>query len=343
VRKFRLGRTGLMVSRVGMGGIPIQRPSPRIARSVIWRALELGVNFVDTSIGYGDSEIRIGEALRDRRNDVIIATKGNWRGGELASRTIGGSLQRLGVDYIDIWQFHNIPTLNEYHGMMEDGSSLEAADEALDEGKIRHLGLSSHNIEVALEATASGLFETIQFPFNFISDEAASELIPLAQKHDVGFIGMKPFAGGNITDASLAFKYLMPFDSVLPIPGIERGEEIEEIVKIVENPTPLTEGDQKRIQEIREEVGPRFCRQCMYCMPCPQGVNIWMTMITEKMHRLWPLENFLEIMSKPIESAGNCVECGACESKCPYGLPTMEMLRKNTEYYNQVRLGGGIK
>ncbi len=336
MRKFRLGKTGLMVSRVGIGGIPIQRPTVEEAKRVIWRALDLGINFIDTSIGYGDSELRIGEALKGRREGVIIATKGSWRSREQAENTINGSLQRLGVDYIDLWQFHNVPTMEHYDNLIADGGALEAAHVALEAGKIRHLGITSHNLDVALKATASDLFETIQFPFNFISDEAVKELIPLARKHDVGFIGMKPFAGGNITDAGLAFRYLLQFDSVLPDPGMEKVHEVEQIVSIVDDPKPLSELDQMRISEIRAELGNRFCRQCLYCTPCPQGVDIWMTMITKKMHRLWPLESFKEIMAEPIKSAGNCVECGACEQKCPYGLPIREMLKENTQYFEQV-------
>ena len=339
MRKIRLGKTGLMVSCVGMGGIPIQRPSFEDAKQVIWRALDLGVNFIDTSIGYGDSEIRIGAGLKGRRDDVVIATKGSWRSEKQTKYTIEGSLQRLGVDYIDLWQFHNVPTLADYDRMIKDGGALKAAHEAIDEGKILHLGISSHNIDVALKAVVSGLFETIQFPFNFISDEAALELIPQAEKHDIGFIAMKPLAGGNITDARLAFKYLMQFNSVLPDPGIEKVKEIEEIVDLVENHAPLDIEDQQKILEIKHELGSRFCRQCLYCMPCPQGVNIWMTMITKKMYRLWPLESFMEIMSEPIASTNNCIQCGLCESKCPYGLPIREIISENREYFKKIRLG----
>ena len=336
MRRIRLANAGLLVSRVGIGGIPIQRPTVEEAKHVIWRALDLGINFIDTSIGYGDSEIRIGEAIRGRRDDVIIATKGSWRSREQAENTIRGSLQRLCVEYIDLWQFHNVPTMEHYDHLIKDGGALEAAREALEAGKIRHLGITSHNLDVALKATASELFETIQFPFNFISDEAAADLLPLAEKHDVGFIGMKPFAGGNITDAGLAFRYLLQFNNVLPDPGVEKVHEVEDIISIVNDSKPLSDEDRIRIREIRAELGNRFCRQCLYCMPCPQGVDIWMTMITKKMHRLWPLESFKEIMAEPIKSAANCIECGVCETKYPYGLPIREMLKENTLYYERV-------
>jgi aryl-alcohol dehydrogenase-like predicted oxidoreductase len=223
-----LGKTGLEVSRIGMGGIPIQRPPLREAITVIQHTLNLGINFIDTALAYGDSENRFGKAIAGRREEVIIATKGGWGDKKTTAKHITWSLQRLNTDYIDLWQFHGVSTLEGYE-KVTSGSVLKAAQDALHAGKIRHLGLTGHNIDVALRAVSSGLFETIQFPFNFISHEAADELVSLAREYDVGFIGMKPFAGGNITDAHLAIKYVLQFDTVVPDPGIEKIEEIEEL------------------------------------------------------------------------------------------------------------------
>ena len=337
MKTVRLGKTGLEVSRVGMGGIPIQRPPMDEAVKVIQRALDLGVNFIDTSVAYGDSEIRIGKGVAGRRDEVVLATKGSWRDKDAARDCIGRSLKRLSTDYIDIWQFHNIGTFEVYEQVLAPGGAIEAAQEALEEGKIRHIGMSTHNLDVALKAVTSRYFETIQFPFNFISNEAVDELLPLARKHDVGFIGMKPIAGGTIQDANLAIKYLLQYDNVVPDPGIEKVEEIEEIVDIVNGSWELTSDELRRIEEIRTELGTRFCRQCLYCMPCPNGVNIWMLMITQGMHRLWPLDTFLEWMEKPIESGRNCVQCGECEEKCPYHLPIREMIVENMKFYESVR------
>jgi predicted aldo/keto reductase-like oxidoreductase len=336
MKKVKLGRTGLMVSRVGMGGIPIQRPPFDEAVRIVQKAIDLGVNFFDTSIGYGDSELRIGKAIEGRSDEVILATKGSWRSEERASETIEGSLKRLNVDRINIWQFHNIPTIESLGQVLAEGGAIEAARKAIDEGRIGHLGMSTHNLDVALKAVDSGCFETIQFPFNFISNEAVDELLPLARKNDVGFIGMKPFAGGNILDANLAIKYVLQFENVVPDPGIEKVEEIEEIIGIVNGSWELALDEHRRIEEIHEELGTRFCRQCLYCMPCPQGVNIWMLMITKGMYRLWPLDNFFEWMKEPIESGSNCIQCGECEQKCPYQLPIREMIKENIDFYEKV-------
>jgi len=339
MKKLTLGRTGLKVSRVGIGGIPIQRPPIDEAIKIIHRALDLDINLIDTSIGYGDSELRIGKALKGRRDQAIIATKGSWRGAEATQKTIEGSLQRLQVDQIDLWQFHNIPTPADYERFVTDGGSLAAAQKAKDNGKILHIGFSTHNLDVALKGVESGLFETVQFPFDFISDEAAPRLIPLAQKHDVGFIGMKPFAGGNITDARLALGWLLRHPTVVPDPGVERVEEVEEIVAVVNDPPRLNDADMRQIEFIKSELGRTFCRQCLYCMPCPNGVNIWMTNITRKMHRLWPEDEFFKIMDAPLKSAEGCVQCGECEAKCPYGLPIREMIQDSLAYYRQLREG----
>ncbi|GAI57356.1 unnamed protein product, partial [marine sediment metagenome] len=232
-----------------------------------------------------------------RRDEVILATKGSWRDKASVRDTIERSLARLQTKRIDIWQMHNIRDPDTFERVVVPGGSIEAAQEALDSGKILHLGFSTHNLEVAKMGVESGLFETVQFPFNFIAREAADKLIPLAKEHDVGFIGMKPFAGGNIRNAKLAINYVLQYENVVPDPGIEKVEEIEEIVDIVKGSHELTSSDwvrmDARMDAIRDELGNRFCRQCMYCMPCPQGVEIWLLTYIKNMFRLWPRERLV--------------------------------------------------
>ena len=262
MKTMRLGKTGLEVSRIRMGGIPLTRPTEAEAIKMIRRAFDLGVNFIDTAYGYGDgmSEERIGKATAGRREQVLLATKGGGRDKGATLKSIEVSLKRLNTDYIDLWQFHGISTFETLEWVLERGP-MEEAQKALRTGKVRHIGMSSHSLEVALKAVSSGHFETIQFPLNFVSNEAADELAPLAREHDVGFIAMKPFAGGRIKDANLAIKYLLQFDHVVPDPGIEKIEEIEEIVGIVNSEQwELTERERREMEEIRARVGPRFCR-----------------------------------------------------------------------------------
>jgi len=324
-----------MVSRIGMGGIPIQRPPLEEAVKVINRAIDLGVNFIDTSIGYGDSELIIGKSIAGRRDEVILATKGSWRDKETSAEHIDYSLKRLGTDRIDLWQMHNIRDPEAFKQVVSPGGSIEAAQEAVDEGKILHLGFSTHNLEVALMGVESGLFETVQFPFNFIAREAAPKLVPLAKEHDVGFIGMKPFAGGNITDARLATGYVLHHGSVVPDPGVEKVEEIEEIVGLVDGGIELTEDDWARMDATRDELGSRFCRQCMYCMPCPQGVEIWLLTYMKNLFRLWPRERVIQVFGDRAETAEKCIQCGECEEKCPYSLPIRELIQENYVFYKK--------
>ncbi|MGD9101339.1 MAG: aldo/keto reductase [Anaerolineae bacterium] len=339
MKNMRLGQTGLEVSRVGMGGIPIQRPPLDEAVKLIQRALDLGINFIDTSLGYGDSEERIGKGIAGRREQVLIATKGGWRSKDMVLEHIDKSLERLNTDYIDLWQFHGV-SAEGYEGVLAPGGAMEGAQQALQAGKIRHIGISSHSPDVALKAVTSGRFETLQFPFNFVCNEAMHELIPLARERDVGFIAMKPFAGGMLRDANLVIKYLLQFEGVLPDPGIEKVEEIEEIVDIVNGSWELTPQEWQEMDDIRARVGTRFCRRCGYCMPCPQGVRVQSLMTLPVLWGLWPSERLLSwgYVTDNVQSAENCVQCGECEEKCPYDLPIREMMVEHVEFYESMKV-----
>jgi len=329
MKTVRLGKTGLEVSRVGMGGIPLTRPTEADAADLVRRAVELGVTFFDTARGYGDSEKRLGMGLKGRRGEVVIATKG----GAKALEQIEESLRQLQTDYIDVWQFHGVNTESAYEFVMTQGP-YEQAQQALRDGKIRHLGLTSHTPDVAARAVESGDYETVQFPLNLLYPEAIERLAPAAKEHDVGLIGMKPFAGGRLDNANLAIRYLLQFDNIVPDPGIEKPEEIEEIVGIVNSGAwDLTAEDQQAIERTREKVGTVFCRRCGYCSPCPEGVAIVPLMNVDILAELWDPEWFFSFIEEPIASAAKCIDCGACEEKCPYNLPIREMIRKHVDLH----------
>jgi predicted aldo/keto reductase-like oxidoreductase len=279
------------------------------------------------------SEERIGKAIAGRREQVILAPKG-WDMDHIET-----SLKRLNTDYIDLWQFHGLSTFDDLEEVVAPGGLLEKAQEALWAGKVRHIGFSSHSLKVALKAVASGHFETVQFPLNFVSNEAADGLVSLAKEHDVGFIAMKPFAGSRIKDANLAIKYLLQFENAVPDPGIEKVGEIEEIVDIVNSGAwELTDQERQEMKELRTRVGTRFCRQCRYCMPCPQGVHICGVLYLAILWELWPSDWFFSwrYVNNAVESAKNCIQCGECEEKCPYQLPIREMIVENMAFYERV-------
>jgi predicted aldo/keto reductase-like oxidoreductase len=338
MKSVRLGKTGLQVSRIGFGSIPIQRLNEAEAIGVVHRCLELGVNFLDTANAYTTSEARIGKALAawGGREQVIDATKTAARDRDTALEHLVLSLKRLRIDAIDLWQLHNVSNAEVFEEVLGPGGAMEAAQEALEAGKVRHVGLTSHSLDMALEAVRSGLFETIQVPFNFVANEAAEELVPLSQEHDVGFIAMKPFGGGMLGDANLAIRYLLQFDHVVPDPGIETTHEIEEIVAIVNGPRELMIGERAQMAQIRDEVGLRFCRRCGYCEPCPEGVRIPMVMNLPSAWRRMPADRLLTgNLSAAAQTGRNCVECGDCEEKCPYLLPIREMIAENMAVYER--------
>jgi predicted aldo/keto reductase-like oxidoreductase len=337
VKTMRLGRTGLQVSRIGFGGIPIQRPTETEAIRVVQRCLDLGVTFLDTATGYTTSEARIGQAIAGRRAQVVLATKTPARDRATALAHLEQSLKRLQVDAIDLWQFHNVSTFETLDQVLGPGGALDAARQAVQAGKVRHIGITSHSMEVALKAVPLGCFETIQFPFNFVTSEPADSLLPLARQHDLGFIAMKPLGGGLLSDASLCIKYLLQFDGVLPDPGIQRVEEIEEIAGIVAGSGELTPEEWQAIERIRAEVGTRFCRRCGYCEPCPQGVRISTVMVIESFWRRMPIERMKDSwIAEAAASAQECIECGECESRCPYHLPIRDMIAENIQFYEKV-------
>ena len=335
MQKVRLGKTELMVSAVGFGGIPIQRRTEEEAVEVVKRCLDLGISFIDTANGYGNSEERIGRAIAGRREGLILATKSSARQGPELRQHLELSLKRLRVDYIDLYQLHCVSNFEDYKKSLAPGGPLDVVREAQAAGQVGHIGITCHSMEVALEATKSGLFETMMFPFNFISDEAAEKLIPLAREHDVDFIVMKPMGGGLLEKATVAFKYLRQFPDTVPIVGIERPEEIEETIAVIEGDPQMTPAEEAEMERLRGQLGTRFCRRCGYCQPCPEDVPIQMMMILESLMKRLPAESFFSKWGTEIvPQAENCVQCGECEEKCPYHLPICEMMEEHLALFH---------
>ncbi len=338
MRKIRLGRTNLQVSAIGFGGIPIQRLGEDDAVRLIRRALELGVDLIDTAHGYTVSEGYIGKAIAGRREGLVLASKSPARDGATFREHLDMSLARLGVAHIDIYQFHNVSKPAQYEQVMGPGGAMEVALEAQAAGKIGHIGVTSHSLEMAKTLVASGHFSTLMFPFNFISNEPARELLPLCRQHDVGFIDMKPLGGGLLNDARLCFRYLSQFAEIATIPGTEKVSEIEEIVAIAAEPAGLTPEERVRIVAMTEELGTRFCRRCDYCQPCPQSIQISTILSLGSAMRRFPLERQFDAQTaEVVRAVDDCKQCGECEGRCPYELPIRQMLRENADRYEALR------
>jgi predicted aldo/keto reductase-like oxidoreductase len=338
VEKIRLGRTDLTVTRLGFGGIPIQRLSEDDAVAVVRRCLELGITFLDTANAYTTSEERIGKAIAGKREELVVATKSGARDRENIEKHLNLSLEHLQTDYIDLYQFHGVSTREHLDIVLDPNGPRAVVEDAKKAGKIRHIGITSHSMDIAKEAVKTDQFETIMFPFNFIALEAAEELLPLCREHDVGFIDMKPMGGGMLDNATVAFKYLLQFPDIVYIPGIEKTWEIEEIAGIVQGSTMITAEDEAEMQRLRDELGTRFCRRCDYCQPCPQEIPISMVVNGASFaKRLPPQRMFSGWIGEGMERAATCTECGDCEERCPYELPIREIIAERTRWYQEAK------
>ncbi len=335
--QVKLGSTGIIVNKNGFGALPIQRISDEAAVYLLKKAYEGGIRFFDTARAYSDSEHKLGLAFEKIRETLVIATKSGAQTGEGMKKDLETSLSTLRTDYVDIYQFHN-PAFCPKPG---DGSGLyEAALEAKAEGKIRHIGITNHRLGVAKEAIESGLYETLQFPFCYLATEKEEELVKGCQKADMGFIAMKALSGGLISNSAAAYAHASLFENVLPIWGVQRETELDEFLSYIADPPAMTEEMQKVIEADRKELSGGFCRGCGYCMPCPAGIEINNCARMSLLLRRSPSAGWLtkEVQEK-MNKIENCLHCGRCKSKCPYGLDTPSLLEKNLEDYRNVLEG----
>lgn len=332
-----LGSTGITVNKNGFGALPIQRISQEDAVRLIRRAYDGGIRFFDTARFYTDSECKLGQALEGIREQVYIATKTAAETAEDFWKDLNTSLGNLRTDYIDLYQFHN-PAWCPKPG---DGTGVyEAMLEAKAKGMVRHIGITNHRLAVAKEAIASGLYETLQFPFSYISGEQERELVALCRERNMGFIAMKALSGGLITNSAAAYAFEAQFDNVLPIWGVQREWELDEFLSYIDNPPALTPELQAVIDRDREQLCGEFCRGCGYCMPCPVGIEINSCARMSLMLRRAPAQSWLTPeWQEKMKRIEQCLHCGRCKGKCPYGLDTPTLLEKNYEDYKRVLAG----
>ncbi len=324
-----LGRTGLKVKVMGFGGIPIQRVSEEEAIQVVRRCYELGVNYYDTARAYTVSEERIGKALEDVREEVFLATKSGRRTADEVLGELEMSLRDLRTDYIDIYQLHNISSSEAWETVKGPDGALEALYAARDDGRIRHLGVTSHNPDLLTEIVREDVFETIMIPYNYLTLRPEEGLLPLCKSMNVGTVIMKPFGGGAFSNANTALKFVLVKEFVdVAIPGVAHVSEVEENFEVASGSLELSGEEHDLIEVDRRELGDEFCRACGYCQPCPQGIPITSILRAESqsLSRMGWRPGTEERFARYVEQAGDCIECGECESRCPYHLPIRELL-----------------
>ena len=322
-----LGKTGLKVSAMGFGGIPIQRIDAAGTRVLMEKLVEAGVNYIDTARGYTVSEQYLGEALEGLRDKFVLATKSMARTKEAMAADIDISLHNLRTGYIDLYQVHN-PTVDQFRQVCAGGGALEALMDAKAAGKIGHIGVTAHSIEVFGMALECDWVETIMFPYNIVETHG-EELIAKCAEKNIGFIDMKPLAGGALEDATLALRFVCANPNVsVTIPGMAEPRELEQNLAAVADAAPLSADELAKIDAIRKELGTQFCRRCNYCAPCTVGIAIPNVFLFEGYLSRYGLEDWArgryDSMAK---TASDCIECGACEPRCPYGLPIRQMLK----------------
>ena len=330
-----LGKTGLKISRMGFGGIPIQRIDAEGTKVLMHRLVEAGVNFIDTARGYTVSEEYLGYALEGIRDKFVLATKTMSRDKAGMAKDIETSLKNLRTDYIDLYQIHNA-TPAQLEQVMAPGGALEALMEAKAAGKIGHIGVTAHGLDTFRMALELPWVETLMFPYNIVETQG-EDLIRQCAEKNVGFICMKPLAGGAIEDATLALRYICANPNVsVAIPGMADPAELDQNIAACSDTAPLSNEEKAKFLEVREALGTQFCRRCNYCQPCPQGVNISGSFLFEGYLDRYGLGEWAKGRYDAMpKHASDCVGCGACEDRCPYNLPIRDMLKRVAKKFGQ--------
>lgn len=326
-----LGRTGLEVNKDGFGALPIQRISVPEAGALLGAALDGGINFFDTARGYSNSEEKIGLALGARRDEFVLATKTPATTAEDFWRDSETSLGFLKTDHIDIYQFHTPP----FCPLPGDGTGLyEAMEQARAQGKIRFIGITNHRLPVARQAVESGLYDTLQYPFNYLSGQEEQDLVRLCAERNVGFIAMKALSGGLLTDVATSRAWLAQYPGAVPIWGLQRQSELDALFAAMGGEARLTDARMERIEADRKELSGSFCRSCGYCMPCPVGIQINQCARMGQLLRRAPAQDWLtEHWQAEMKRTTECVECGQCAKKCPYGLNPAQLIKASYADY----------
>lgn len=331
MEKVRLGRTNLFVSRSGFGALPIQRISFVDSTLLLRKSYENGINFYDTARGYSDSEEKIGSALSDVRQNIIVATKSPAKNKADLLNDLSVSLQMLKTDYIDVFQLHNPDSLPDPNDPLSTYTGLLNAKKS---GMVRFIGITSHKLSLAIEAARSGLYDTIQFPLCSLSSDNDLTIINECKNADCGLIAMKALSGGLIKNATTAFAFLRQFDNVVPIWGIQKEAELDQFISLEENPPLLDNNMHTLIDADRKELAGQFCRGCGYCMPCPSGIEIcWVARMSLLLRRA-PSQNFNNsYWQEKMRTIKNCTDCNLCKTKCPYSLDIPKLLKENLTDY----------
>ncbi|MCQ2586573.1 MAG: aldo/keto reductase [Treponema sp.] len=337
MKEIVLGSTGIKSPQNAFGALPVQRDDFETAAKILRAAYDGGMTFFDTARAYSDSEEKIGIALSDVRDKIHIATKTMAKTPDEMKKQLETSLKNLKTDYVDIYQFHCVDQCYK----PGDGTGMyETIEDFKRQGLIKHIGITAHKIGIAEECVKSGLYETMQFPFSYLSGQREIDLVNLCKEKNVGFIAMKGLAGGLITNSKAAYTFMTQYDNVLPIWGIQKMSELDEWLSFMKDSPVFDEEMKNFIEKDKKEFGLEFCRGCGYCMPCPKGIIINQGARMIQMIRRAPSSNWLnDYWQTEMKRIADCTGCGTCKKRCPYGLDIPVLLKKNLEDYQNILSG----
>ena len=340
----KLGSTGMMVSRIGFGGIPILNTSDTQAERVLRRAFEKGVNFVDTHRGYGDSEIKIGNAFSQVREQIYLATKISDHTEIGAKKSLRESLRRLKTKYIDLLFIKNLDSEEVLSQAMGKNGSLKVAREAQKAGVVRHIGMTSHTEKTTYKALRTGEYEAVMYPYSIVNLSAEKRILRYCNNNNIGFVCMKPVAGGLLTvpskvfskmtkgkantTAAAAMRFCLSHPSVSTvIPGLDKITYLNEALSAIKE--PMNQKERELAQQKVAKLGEGFCRNCGYCKPCPQEIDINNIFRFYHYYKSYDLKQYAQEHYKKLKvKANKCTKCGACLSRCPYDINIPERLTK---------------
>ena len=349
-----LGRTGLEVKVLGLGTIPIIQVPKEKAVRIIHRALDKGLNYIDTARGYRDAEEKVGEVMKKRRDECYLATKVNRRDRKAAQEDLATSLKNLKTDHLDFWLLHDVSNPEIYQKVMSRSGAFPVAQAAKKAGKTRFIGISSHSLEVLVEAIKSDQFDLILTCYNVMERGPEKKVIPLAKKHNIAVAVMKPNGGGipfrlfrrtgkrlgrksasNLTPKDTLTYVLSNPDVGVVLNGPKLLKELEENIRIAETYHPFTKPQRQRLIDYVDSLhtSEAICINCQYCQPCPAKIPIpqIQQMLDASRRAPWEWWELNREYHKLKRDVDDCVECGRCERVCPVHLPVVERLRKAKE------------
>jgi predicted aldo/keto reductase-like oxidoreductase len=343
----RFGRTNLMVSRIGFGGMTIPRVDKPQAVATVNRALDLGVNFIDTARAYGDSEEKIGEVMKTRRAECFLSSRSITYDYEGMRQAIDTSLRTLHTECIDIYEVHDVSTAARYERAIDKDGAIRALCEAREQGKTRFIGCTGHDWQILEKLIQTGVFDVALIAYNLADREVERSIVDLARDYDVGLFVMKVLGNGRLLRQTALDSNRQPTveeclrfalsnkDLPLVLTGADCPAEIEENVGIADRFVPLTPEEDRELRAFGDHLRRGYCYNCNYCLPCPAEIDIpaILRLVEAKERRNWHtvhpgLKTDYATRDRTI---AHCTDCGQCEDRCPQKLPVREKLKQAEE------------